>query len=83
MVNGNAYAVADPRCVPGFARSDIILALLYAACSDSYLSERLAKKQKLPWGNRRMANDAPSDRSVLTDMSSVYWGICGLRQSSS
>jgi hypothetical protein len=76
MANGNVYA-CDPRCVPGFARAEIISALLFAAAATAILAKRLAKKQKLPWDNRRMANDNTWGRPVLTDISSVYSDIGG------
>jgi hypothetical protein len=66
IANGNVYAVAGPRCVPGFARAEIS-ALLFAAAATAILAESLPKKQKLSQGNRRMANDDTSERSVLTE----------------
>jgi hypothetical protein len=42
----------DPRCVPDVARAEIISALLFAAAATAILAKRLARKQKLPWGNQ-------------------------------
>jgi hypothetical protein len=75
MANGNVYAVADPRCVPGFARAEIISALLFAATATPILAKCLAKKQKLPWGNRRMANDDTWERNRRCPRAAVRDGI--------
>jgi hypothetical protein len=77
MANGNVYAVADPRCVPSFAIAEIISALRFAAAATAILAKCLAKKQKYLEVIVEMANDDTWERSVLTDMSSVYSDIGG------